>query len=92
MRDKLKVGIAGYGVVGKRRRHFIDRHPKLETVSVCDRTFAAAGVFEDGVRYYTYYKDLLDEKLDVLFVCMTNEIAPEVTMTGLEKGLHVFCG
>lgn len=91
MRDKLKVGIAGYGVVGKRRRHFIDRHPKLETVSVCDRTFAAAGAFEDGVRYYTYYKDLLDEKLDVLFVCMTNEIAPEVTMTGLEKGLHVFC-
>ncbi len=91
MTDKLKVGIAGYGVVGKRRRHFIDQHPKLETVAVCDRTFATAGVFDDGVRYYTHYKDLLDEKLNVLFVCMTNDIAPEVVMAGLGKGSHVFC-
>ncbi len=91
MMDKLKVGIAGYGVVGKRRRHFIDRHAKLETVAVCDRTFATAGVFDDGVRYYTHYKDLLDEKLNVLFVCLTNDITPEVVIAGLEKGLHVFC-
>ena len=91
MTAKLKVGIAGYGVVGRRRRHFIDQHTKLETVAVCDRTFAGAGVFDDGVRYYTQYKDLLDANLDVLFVCMTNDIAPEVTIAGLEKGLHVFC-
>jgi len=91
MTAKLKVGIAGYGVVGKRRRHFIDQHTKLEAVAVCDRTFAAAGVFDDGVRYYTHYKDLLDANVDVLFVCMTNDIAPEVTIAGLEKGLHVFC-
>lgn len=91
MTNKLKVGIAGYGVVGKRRRHFIDRHPRLETVAVCDRTFATAGVFDDGVRFYTHYKDLLGEKLNVLFVCLTNDIAPEVVIAGLEKGLHVFC-
>src|SRR3972149_3079089 len=91
MRGRLKVGIAGYGVVGKRRRQFIDQHAKLETVAVCDRIFPAAGVFDDGVRYYTHYKDLLDANMDVLFVCMTNDIAPEVTIAGLEKGLHVFC-
>ena len=91
MTNKLKVGIAGYGVVGKRRRHFIDRHPRLETVAVCDRTFATAGIFDDGVRFYTHYKDLLGEKLNVLFVCLTNDIAPEVVIAGLEKGLHVFC-
>jgi predicted dehydrogenase len=88
---KLRVGIAGYGVVGKRRRHFIDQHPRLQTVAVCDRVFPATGVFDDGVRYYTHYTDLLGESLDVLFVCMTNDIAPEVTIAGLEKGLHVFC-
>jgi len=91
MRGRLKVGIAGYGVVGKRRRHFIDQHSKLETVGVCDRIFPAPGVFDDGVRYYTHYKDLLDANMDVLFVCMTNDIAPEVTIAGLEKGVHVFC-
>jgi glyceraldehyde-3-phosphate dehydrogenase/erythrose-4-phosphate dehydrogenase len=35
----LKVGIAGYGVVGRRRRQFIDQHPKLQTVAVCDIKF-----------------------------------------------------
>ena len=33
---KVRVGIAGYGVVGKRRRNFIDLRPDLETIAVCD--------------------------------------------------------
>lgn len=88
---KLRIGIAGYGVVGKRRHHFIDLHPDLEVVAVCDRTFAEDGVLDGGVRSYTIYQQLLEEELDVLFVCLTNDIAPEVTMAGLDKGLHVFC-
>lgn len=91
MNRKLAVGIAGYGVVGKRRRKFIDPHPDLKTVAVCDRTFQGEGTFPDGVRYYTQYERLLDEDLDVLFVCMTNDIAPDVTIAGLRKGAHVFC-
>ena len=89
--DKLRVGIAGYGVVGKRRRYYIDLHPCLQTVAVCDRVFAGEGVLEDGVRYYAHYSRLLTEDLDVLFVCLPNCLAPEVTIAGLEKGLHVFC-
>ena len=89
--DKLKVGIAGYGVVGKRRRMFIDQHAMLKTVAVCDRVFPSKGVFDDGVRYYTNYQLLMKEDLDLLFVCMTNNIAPEVTVAALERGLHVFC-
>jgi predicted dehydrogenase len=91
MKNELKVGIAGYGVVGKRRREAIDQHPALKTIGVCDRVFPDEGVFPDGVRYYTHYNLLLQEDLDVLFVCMTNDISPEVTIAGLEKGLHVFC-
>lgn len=91
MTGKLKVGIAGYGIVGKRRRRFIDLHPQLKTVAVCDRVFPDDGSFEDGVHYYNNYQKLLGENLDLLFVCMTNDIAPEVTIAGLERGLHVFC-
>ena len=87
----LRVGIAGYGIVGNRRRHFIDRHPRLKTVAVCDRRLDGEGTFDDGVRYYTHYKRVLEEDLDVLFVCLTNDINPEVTIAGLESGLHVFC-
>jgi predicted dehydrogenase len=43
------------------------------------------------VRYYSDSQQLLAEDLDVLIVCMTNDIAPDVTIAGLQRGLHVFC-
>ena len=33
----------------------------------------------------------MEENLDILIVCLTNDIAPEVTIAALEAGLHVFC-
>ena len=91
MTAPLKVGFAGYGVVGKRRREIVDAHPALETVAVSDRVFEGDGVFDDGVRFYDDYRKLLDEDLDVLFVCLWNDINPDATIGGLEKGMHVFC-
>lgn len=89
--NKLKVGIAGYGVVGKRRHECINRNSNMDLVAVCDRAFNKNGVLEDGVNYYFDYKDLLRVDLDVLIVCLTNEIAADVTIEGLKLGLHVFC-
>src|SRR6202034_3094607 len=87
----LKVGIAGFGVVGKRRKDCIGRHPRMRVVAVCDRSFANEGTMPDGIRYCRDYRRLLAEDLDVLFVCLTNDIAAEATIAGLEDGLHVFC-
>lgn len=91
MNKILKVGIAGYGIVGKRRHKYIDQHDNMRTMAVCDQTFRDEGQFDGGIKFYKSYKDLLNEDLDVLFVCLTNDIAAEVTIAGLEKGLHVFC-
>ncbi len=91
MTRSLKVGIAGYGVVGKRRRQFVEARTDMKTVAVADRTFAGDGALEDGVRYYAHYERLLSEPLDVLFVCLTNDVAADVTIAGLERGFHVFC-
>ena len=38
-KKKLRVGIAGYGVVGKLRHRHIDPHPDLQVTAVCDRDF-----------------------------------------------------
>ena len=91
--NKLRVGIAGYGIVGKRRHTFIDENPLFKVTTVCDRAFTMAnGELENGVHFYNNYKDMLQsENLDVLFVCLTNDIAAEVTIAGLGKNLHVFC-
>jgi predicted dehydrogenase len=87
----LRVGIAGYGVVGKRRRQAIDQRTDMRTVAICDQTLAADGGLPDGVRGYRHYSALLGEDLDALFVCLTNDVAADVAIAGLEKGLHVFC-
>ena len=88
---ELKVGIAGYGVVGKKRKECVDRHPNLRLVAVCDRNFNDEGLLEEGVYYFQNYQSLLAQELDILIICLTNEIAPEVTIAGLQAGLHVFC-
>jgi len=88
---KKRVGIVGYGVVGKRRRSFIDAHPALTIVAVSDITFPEDVVEADGARAYRDYQHLLKEDLNVLFVCVPNYLAPEATIAGLERGLHVFC-
>jgi len=91
MTEKLKVGIAGYGVVGKRRRECVDQNKFLEIIAVCDQIFQDEVSTVNGVRRYKNYKKLLEEDLDILIVCLTNEIAPEVTIAALNQGLHVFC-
>lgn len=88
---RLRVGIAGYGIVGKRRHECLDKHPRFETIAVCDRNFAADTTLANGVRAFTNYRSLLTVPLDVLVVCMSNDMAAEVTIAGLEHGLHVFC-
>jgi predicted dehydrogenase len=87
----IKVGIAGYGVVGTKRRIFIDQNPNLQTVAISDIKFTDEGVMPDGVHCYTSYDKLFQQPLDVLFVCLPNYLAAEATIAGLEMGLHVFC-
>mgnify|MGYP001618750865 CR=1 FL=1 len=90
-KEIFNVGIAGYGVVGKRRRQFIDQHPRFKTVAVCDQSFSKPDIISGGVHCMPDYRQLLEETLDVLFVSLPNYLAAEVTIAGLEKNLHVFC-
>ena len=88
---RLRVGIAGYGVVGKRRRMHIDANPHFHTVAVSDITFGTSGTLPDGIPFYASWQDILQLDLDVLFVCVPNDVAPAATIAGLHRGMHVFC-
>lgn len=91
-RNILNVGIAGYGTVGKIRHRFIEQHPELCVVAVCDQTFLQPSVSPTGVCCLNNYHQLLEEDpLDILFVCLPNYLAADVTIAGLDRGLHVFC-
>ncbi len=90
--DKLKVAIAGFGIVGKRRYLYIKEHPSLKVTAICEQNSVEKSLEYSKINCYKNYKDLLSqEDLDVIFVCLTNNIAAEVTINSLKKGLHVFC-
>jgi predicted dehydrogenase len=88
---KLRVGIAGYGAVGRLRQAVIDARDDMNVVAVCDQRYPQTTITEQGIKAFPEYRALLHEPLDVLLVCLPNYLAPEVTIAGLEHGLHVFC-
>lgn len=90
MSPVFRVGIAGYGVVGKRRHQYIEQHPSFHTVAVCDKKLND-GILESGVQTFSSPEKMLAQDLDVLFVSLPNFLAPAVTISGLERGCHVFC-
>jgi predicted dehydrogenase len=88
---KLRVGIAGFGIVGKRRFYYINKNKFLKVVAVCDQNFKKEFDDENGVKHFKNYKSLLNLNLDILFVALPNYLASEVVILALENDLHVFC-
>jgi len=91
MAGELRVGIAGYGTVGRIRHRVGDAHPSFKVVGVCDERFGNDMEVLPEVDCFTSADILLEQELDVLMVCLPNYLAPNVTIAGLEAGLHVFC-
>mgnify|MGYP001233983633 CR=1 FL=1 len=89
--DKLKVGIAGFGIVGKRRKACIDINPYAEVIAVCDQNNDQMNDLSGNVKVLHDYSQLLKEELDIVFVCMPNDIAPKVTAASIKLGIHTFC-
>ena len=85
----LSVGIAGFGIVGQRRAECIKNNKHLKLTAVCDKNNKFE--LEKNIKYFSNFKDLLNTNIQVLFVCMTNDMASKVVIEGLKKGLHVFC-
>ena len=72
---KYRVGIAGFGIVGKRDLN-TSKNNFLKLIAVCDSN---QDQFKDlnDIKKYTNYNELLNEKIkNIIFICLTNDIAP----------------
>ena len=88
----MKVGIAGYGIVGKKRYCSILAQTNFEVTSVSECNPEVKKDIPDGIKVFDSYKDLIkDASIDILFVSLPNKFAAEAVSFGLKKGLHVFC-
>ena len=76
----------------KEEKYFIDQNDNFKTTCVSDITFSKAYEHKNGIKYFSDYKRLLDEEIDVLFVSLPNYLlAAKVTISGLNRDFHVFC-
>lgn len=86
-----KVGIVGYGVVGKRRHDALKKISDFEVVALSDTSFTDE-TKPLGFSCYSDFKDLINsEEIDVLFISLPNNFAAEATLLSIEKNIHIFC-
>ena len=88
----MKVGIAGYGVVGKTRHHSIESNTSFQVTSISESNKDACRKIPPGLKIFNDYKSLIsDADIDIIFISLPNQFAAEATYLSLQKGLHVFC-
>jgi len=90
MKKIIKVGICGFGVVGKIRYENICKSNKYKVIGICDKRIKKNYTYNKINFSNSIYK-LLKLNLDAIFICVTNDVAAKYTIISLSYGLHVFC-
>jgi len=85
----LKIGIAGFGKMGQIRAAEILKNKKTKLVAIFEQ-YGEVSDTED-IKLCSEYDELLEQDLDVVFICAFNDVAADYTIKALQKGLHVFC-
>lgn len=88
---ELRVGIAGFGIVGKQRHKCILKIPNTKLIAVSDKIFTDDCLSPEGFFCLDDYGKIYNQNLDALFICLTNDVAADAVIRGLENGAHVFC-
>jgi predicted dehydrogenase len=87
--DTLKIGIIGFGKMGRIRAAEIAKRD--DTVLVCASDPHFEGDPPEGVRVYEDMLEVIASDVDAIFVCTPNRYAPEAVIKCLDAGKHVFC-
>ena len=86
----LKIGIAGYGYVGKKRRQILDNISRIKIVAISDKN-PKYKISSEKIKFFKDYKRLLNENLDILFESLPPKYAADATRMAIKKNIHVFC-
>ena len=84
----FKVGIIGYGVMGKTRRTATEEIKKGTVIAISE---PSAGAEIDGIPNVSHDEIINHPELDIVIVCTPNFLNKELTIRALNAGKHVFC-
>ncbi len=87
----IKVGIVGYGKMGRLRHERIEASGRGKIVAVSD-PFALAGGIENAIKVHENWETLVaDPDVDAVFIAAANAFNKPVTIAAMRAGKHVFC-
>jgi len=90
--QKLKVGIIGYGVVGKKRHSILRKYKQLLVTAASDVNDQSLLGLPKNIQTFNDYRKLINESgCSIVFISVPNRFAAEATKLALRKGMHVFC-
>jgi predicted dehydrogenase len=82
----MKIGIIGYGKMGKLRHAVLDKSGEHEVVHICDPISSNGNIRHSSDPY-----DLIsDTTFDVVFICTPNHLIKDLVVRSLDGGKHVF--
>ncbi|NLV45824.1 MAG: Gfo/Idh/MocA family oxidoreductase, partial [Candidatus Hydrogenedentes bacterium] len=87
----VRVGIAGLGKMGMTRARELERHPDALLAAGYDPNPEAFAVQYPNVAIKERVEDLIHSDIDAVFVCTPNRFTPEIVVSALDAGKHVFC-
>lgn len=85
----LKIGIAGYGKIGRIRARELAKVQGVEVVAIYD--IAKPEDISQGIAFCDSFEKLLEQDLDAVFICTYNNVLADYTCQALKSGKHVFC-
>ena len=98
MKETLNVGLIGYGYMGKMHtlcyeniKYYYDLNGKKVNLYALS---SSKSIDEIGnyKKAYTNYKDLInDENVDVVDICLPNNMHKEVLIEAIKAGKHIYC-
>jgi len=88
----MKVGIAGYGVVGKTRHSSILKNTDYQVVAISEKNKEQYQNIPASIEIFEDYQSLINNAdIDTIFISLPNQFAADASVLALKKGLHVFC-
>tara|TARA_B100001175_G_C19495900_1_gene635271 strand:- start:567 stop:1559 length:993 start_codon:yes stop_codon:yes gene_type:complete len=84
---KLKIGIIGYGKMGKIRHNAVEKSRNAEVIVIFDPKQVTVN---DKIQVVSSAEKVLSKEIDAVFICTPNNFIRPLTVAALNKGIHVF--
>lgn len=85
----IRVGIAGYGKIGKIREAVLVESNETKVVAVFDKN--SGDLSHNSALVCHSFEELLEQDIDAVFIATYNDVLAEYTKKALLAGKHVFC-